>query len=176
MHQKRPEHSDIFSDEPKPQQSYIGLIAMGVKDWTTFHMAAGFPLLGLLVLFFILPESPRWLIAKKKYTQARATIEKAAKINGVRQNETQYQTGIHARKNLSSLQVTIPEDLLTVKKEVGVELETTESSSLGTSVLFTHPAMRKAILIMWINWIVTTLGKNSTCQKRGISKSKVIKM
>ena len=66
---------------------YIGLIAMGVKDWTTFHMAAGFPLLGLLVLFFILPESPRWLIAKKKYTQARATIEKAAKMNGVRQNE-----------------------------------------------------------------------------------------
>ena len=61
-----------------------------------------------------------------------------------------------------SIQVTIPEDLLTVKEEVeleGVELET-ESSSLGTSVLFTHPAMRKAILIMWINWIVTTLGNN----------------
>ena len=64
---------------------------------------------------------------------------------------------------LHSIQVTIPEDLLTVKEEVeleGVELKTTESSSLGTSVLFTHPAMRKAILIMWINWIVTTLGNN----------------
>ena len=64
---------------------------------------------------------------------------------------------------LHSIQVTIPEDLLTVKEEVeleGVELKTTESSSLGTSVLFTHPAMRKAILIMWINWIVTTLGNS----------------
>ena len=64
--------------------------------------------------------------------------------------------------------MTIPEDLLTVKEEVeleGVELEKTESSSLGTSVLFTHPAMRKAILIMWINWIVTTLGNNLTFKK-----------
>ena len=69
---------------------------------------------------------------------------------------------------LHYIQVTIPEDLLTVKEEVeleGVELETTESSSLGTSVLFTHPAMRKAILIMWINWIVTTLGNNLTFLK-----------
>ena len=70
---------------------------------------------------------------------------------------------------LHSIQVTIPEDLLTVKEEVeleGVELKTTESSSLGTSVLFTHPAMRKAILIMWINWIVTTLGNNLKHLKR----------
>ena len=70
---------------------------------------------------------------------------------------------------LHYIQVTIPEDLLTVKEEVeleGVELETTESSSLGTSVLFTHPAMRKAILIMWINWIVTTLGNNLKHLKR----------
>ena len=66
------------------------------------------------------------------------------------------------KTSLFSLKVTIPEDLLTVKKEVGVELETTEPSSIGTSVLFTHPAMRKAILIMWINWIVTTLGKDLT--------------
>ena len=81
----------------------------------------------------------------------------------------QYQADIHASKTcLLSLQVTIPEDLLTVKEEVeleGVKSETTESSSLGTSVLFTHPAMRKAILIMWINWIVTTLGNNLTFQK-----------
>ena len=82
----------------------------------------------------------------------------------------QYQTDIHVSNKTChhSIQVTIPEDLLTVKEEVeleGVELETTESSSLGTSVLFTHPAMRKAILIMWINWIVTTLGNNLTFKK-----------
>ena len=42
------------------------------------------PLFLQLLLYFVLPESPRWLIATGRYKQAKETIEKAAKMNKVR--------------------------------------------------------------------------------------------
>ena len=39
------------------------------------------PIFLLLLLFFITPESPRWLIANKRYEEASAVVRKAAKIN-----------------------------------------------------------------------------------------------
>ena len=62
----------------------LGLLVMGVRDWSNLHMATGIPMFALVLIYFVLPESPRWLIAKKRFAEARATIEKAAKINGVR--------------------------------------------------------------------------------------------
>ena len=61
----------------------LGLLVMGVRDWNNLHMATGIPMFALVLMYFVLPESPRWLIAKKRFAEARATIEKAAKINGV---------------------------------------------------------------------------------------------
>ena len=62
----------------------MGLIVMaGVKNWKTLHIVLGAPFFALLLTYFVLPESPRWLIAQKRYQQARSTIQKAAKINGV---------------------------------------------------------------------------------------------
>ena len=39
------------------------------------------PIFCLLLLYFITPESPRWLIANKRYGEARDVVAKAAKIN-----------------------------------------------------------------------------------------------
>jgi tetratricopeptide (TPR) repeat protein len=41
------------------------------------------PIFLLLLLYFVLPESPRWLIATGRYKEAKELIEKAAKINTV---------------------------------------------------------------------------------------------
>ena len=63
------------------------------------------------------------------------------------------------------MQVTIPEELLQVSDKMEHQAEEEvmpkETGSLGTKALFTHPDMAKAMWIMFINWIVTTLGKTS---------------
>ena len=62
----------------------IGLCAMYVRDYRWFQTALAIPHAVMLLLFFVIPESPRWLIQKKKYKEARKVIECAAKFNKVR--------------------------------------------------------------------------------------------
>jgi len=59
-------------------------LAMGLKEWRTFQ-AAGSAIIALACLvWFVLPESPRWLIANGKHEQAKILIEKAAVMNNVK--------------------------------------------------------------------------------------------
>ena len=61
----------------------IGLCAMYVRDYRWFQTALAIPHAVMLLLYFVIPESPRWLIQKKKYKEARKIIERAAKFNKV---------------------------------------------------------------------------------------------
>ena len=76
-------------------ESIVGLVAMAFQDgeWWLYQIAISAPLLGILVLYFIVPESPRWLIAKGRYKDAKNVIERAAKVNKVT-----YLIGIFALK------------------------------------------------------------------------------
>jgi len=126
----------------------LGLTVMGVRTWKMVHIVLGAPLLLLCAMFFVLPESPRWLIAKKRYAEARRTLERAATFN----------------------RVTIPEHLLQApndsetssqKKEESQQIQkdaATKQKELGIATLFTHPELRKYTLVMFVNWIVVTLG------------------
>ena len=65
-------------------EAIVSLIAMFFTDWKKFQIASSVPVILLLpLLYFFLPESPRWQISVGKYKEARKTIEKAAKFNKV---------------------------------------------------------------------------------------------
>ena len=64
-------------------EAIVALIAMGIRDWKTFQIVVSAPIFLLLLLYFILPESPRWLIATGRYKQAKKTLENAAAKNKV---------------------------------------------------------------------------------------------
>jgi len=59
------------------------LIAMGIKQWKTFQMVVAAVMGSAAIVWILLPESPRWLIANGKEEATKAMMEKAAKINGV---------------------------------------------------------------------------------------------
>ena len=64
-------------------QAILGLVAIGIRDWWKLQIVVSAPIFILLGLYFVLPESPRWLIATGRYKQARNTIENAAAMNKV---------------------------------------------------------------------------------------------
>ena len=65
-------------------EALVSLIAMLFTDWKTFQIATSVPIFLLLpLLYFTLPESPRWQISVGRYEEARKTIEKAANFNKV---------------------------------------------------------------------------------------------
>lgn len=65
------------------------LMALGlgyfVRDWRQMNWCVGFYSIGIICMIFFLPESPRMLVANKKYSQAYKVLQKIAKVNGKQQ-------------------------------------------------------------------------------------------
>ena len=60
------------------------MIGYFVKDWSMFQLAVSIFMLVTCVSWFLLPESPRYLISKGNVAEVTKVLEKAAKRNGVK--------------------------------------------------------------------------------------------
>ncbi|XP_028972155.1 solute carrier family 22 member 13b [Esox lucius] len=104
-------------------------IAYGVRDWRTLQLVLSSPVLLLGVLYWILPESARWLMTQGRKDEARQEIRRAAKVNGT----------------------LVPEALLDKLDEEG-------SAKSGSMLdLFRIPYLRKRALTLSYIWFVTSL-------------------
>ncbi|XP_042890135.1 organic cation transporter protein-like [Penaeus japonicus] len=57
-------------------------IAYLIRDWKPLQAALTTPALLLVVFYFLLPESPRWLILGGRHKQALEVLQRAARLNG----------------------------------------------------------------------------------------------
>ena len=53
-----------------------------VQDWRLIHLVAGAIYCTSLVCLFVLPESPKWLVAKGRNKEALVVIRRAIRLNG----------------------------------------------------------------------------------------------
>ena len=86
------------------------------------------------------PESPRWLLAtndKTKMQVARDILEKAAKQNGLHDENT------------------TPEQLEAIAKPISEEeISRKKAGQLGFLDIFRYPILRRRALVMYFNWFV----------------------
>ena len=59
----------------------VGLVAYYQQDWATLQQIMSGLVLGLVLFWFFMPESPRWLLSRNKYTEAVSVLNKGAKYN-----------------------------------------------------------------------------------------------
>jgi OCT family organic cation transporter-like MFS transporter 4/5 len=59
----------------------LGLEAYFIRDWFQLQIVGHAPIILACLLWFVVPESPRWLIATGRIEKARKTIENGAKTN-----------------------------------------------------------------------------------------------
>uniref|UniRef100_H2YPC1 Major facilitator superfamily (MFS) profile domain-containing protein n=1 Tax=Ciona savignyi TaxID=51511 RepID=H2YPC1_CIOSA len=57
-------------------------VAYALRDWKWIQLYVGASPASFLLLLYFVPESPRWLIANKKYDQARKVVGRYAKSRG----------------------------------------------------------------------------------------------
>lgn len=116
----------------------LPVIAYYARDWHTFQLAISLPALLLIVYWWVLPESPRWLLAVGRDEEAIRILEQAAKRNKL---DTE---GI-AQKIRSAR----------ILKEKSKQVE--HSKQPNVLDLFRTPNMRLKTLCMYVNWIVCGL-------------------
>ncbi|XP_044150187.1 solute carrier family 22 member 13-like isoform X1 [Bufo gargarizans] len=104
-------------------------LSYGIRNWRWLQIAGSAPTGLLFFYIWVLPESPRWLLIKGKYEEAKNLLQKAAHFNGR----------------------TIPEELL-------LQLQEEKQSKSGTMLdLFRIPYLRKVTLVMSFVWFVNSL-------------------
>ena len=65
-------------------EALMCLIAMATRDYRYMHLAGYIPLIGLFPLWFLIPESPRWLLAKGRVEEAQEVIKFGARCSRVK--------------------------------------------------------------------------------------------
>ncbi|XP_012249122.1 carcinine transporter isoform X3 [Bombus vosnesenskii] len=53
-----------------------------IRDWRTLAITTSAPFLLYFLYWWLLPESPRWLLAKSRLVEANEVLERLAKVNG----------------------------------------------------------------------------------------------
>ncbi|ESO91029.1 hypothetical protein LOTGIDRAFT_122554 [Lottia gigantea] len=107
----------------------LGLMAYLVRDWRHLSLVLSVPTVVFFPYWWLIPESPRWLISKGKYNEAEVILRKAAKVNKVK----------------------LP-DRLFRRQSLELEVETAKFKHLLTS-----PVLVLGTFIIFLNWFVVSM-------------------
>lgn len=140
---------------------HVLLVAFGyfIRDYFYFHLAISLTAVYLFFYICLLPESPRWLLAVNKTTNAITLIERVAKvyvshfkiskeIMRLAINDNKFYIFVNFRNSL-------PTEGLSEKILLHQAQITQNQLEKGTIVdLFRKPNLRKNLFIMSFNWFV----------------------
>lgn len=134
-----------------------------VRDWRYLSLAVSLPLLFIFSCFFILPESPRWLIATGNYRRAAKLMKTIATFNR-KTIPDNYESILRQKLKRKSEPSLIP---TTSIEQSSISLSSNEnitpSTSIGMLDLFRTPNMRAKTLIITFIWF------SNTCVYVGLS-------
>jgi len=134
-------------------EALMCLIAWGTRNsgYRTMHLVGYIPLLGMLPLWFIIPESPRWLLAKGRVEEARNAIKRGARLTGVEVSDELLtdSSSPSKAKNIASESETL------VKNNEINEIKPKKEVSFFDIVK--SRTLLPRLLANYINWAVITL-------------------
>lgn len=114
--------------------SVLPLIAYYVPNWQNLQLVLSMPLPFFAIIYWFLPECPRWLLTKGRTNEAKKILENAIRING----------------KIGSQELQLMDS-----NDTENEQETKEESTIFD--LIKTPNMRKITLIQWFNWFTVVL-------------------
>ena len=129
-------------------EALAGVIAYFVRDWRTYQYVTAGVLFLIALTSTLAPESPRWLLANRRPKQLREIISWIAKLN-------KRTLSPRSQERYNAMLARMEEDH---GSDVKTEEKQTNLDEITLLDVFNHSLMRKSILIMFVNWVVVTLG------------------
>jgi len=126
--------------------SLLPLVAYFIKDWTSLQLAISVPCCLLIVFYWTIPESPRWLVSKNRIKEALDILKSAAVANGNTIPSDEEMT-----EQLKGLYV--PEDTVAAVS-AGEKLKEAFSE---VTMLVATPQMRKRTALVYFSWLVVAM-------------------
>ena len=138
-------------------EALAGVLAIFLTEWRSFQYISSIPIFAMLLIYFVIEESPRWLITKAKYKELNNLINKIAKVNKIKVPED---IKLSVSEAISSKPQTKDSFLLRFKKSQKTANKQSTASGKHNSIwqLVSHPVLRKNTLVMFANWIIVVLG------------------
>ncbi|CAG5027905.1 unnamed protein product [Parnassius apollo] len=112
----------------------LPLFGYFLRDWSTFQLAISLPSVLFLSYYFILPESPRWLLTAGKAKEATIIMKTAAKRNGLPTDNIESST-----------------------QKIVAELSSAKKEHVSFLALFRTPKLRARTIAICYNWFVCGL-------------------
>lgn len=112
--------------------SYITIagIAYFIRGWSQLQLAITLPSVLLFGLWWVLPESPRWLLALGRTDEVMVILQEAARVNNRE----------------------LPPSLDKLLRQDAMRKESADQPTAGIMDLYRTPNMRKNSLILYIIW------------------------
>ncbi|XP_052807934.1 organic cation transporter protein-like [Mya arenaria] len=83
---------------------FLALMAYLIRSWQWTNLAIAIPMVFYLSFWWIIPESPRWLISKSRKKEALKIIQTAAKVNSRQApDDVSYITGTSLSSNQGNM-------------------------------------------------------------------------
>ncbi|XP_053604778.1 organic cation transporter protein-like [Plodia interpunctella] len=111
----------------------LPLFGYYIRDWHHFQLAISVPSILFLSYYFLLPESPRWLLTAGRTDEAVKIMETAAKRNG------------------------LPAENISSSTQKMVDVSSKPEQHLSFLALFRTPRLRARTLAICFNWFVCGL-------------------
>lgn len=110
----------------------LPLISYLTRTWSGFQLAISIPPIFLISYYWVIPESPRWLLAVGRNTEAAEILSKAARKNGIPSEKVTEAIDFHEKESIQN------------RKERGNKYNITH--------LFEKPNMRIRSICVSVNW------------------------
>ncbi|XP_069995179.1 organic cation transporter protein-like isoform X1 [Penaeus vannamei] len=132
-------------------------IAYFVRDWRQLELCISVPTVLLLLYYWLLPESPRWLMQQGRHEEALKILGKAAKVNGGKLPEKE-ELELLMSKMTVSLE---PEEKIAQEKKDNEDktnfVEKIVNFFKSVVTLLSTRNMRRRCLIIFFAWFVVSM-------------------